>query len=213
MTIHCSTRHGALALVASALLASGCAGEKPVALLTFWDASASSQAYLKPCEQLLRQETRRLFPQDSLGLYRVSEDVACVYSGPALGNSLKSTFETYFLARPEERGTAMGRAFDMATRDSQEAQRQGYRPVILFLGDLADERVSGGGNIDWTTLPLLAEQLPPESRVICVYSEPRFAERLRQTLQPVLRERLIFINPELAASPGGMRLLRQAIGR
>lgn len=213
MTVKCSPRLGALILLASALLATGCEGQRPVALLTFWDASASSQIYQQQCEKLLRQETRRLFPQDSLGLYRVSQEVACVYSGPALGNSLKTTLETYFLVRPEERGTAMGTALEMATRDSLEAQRQGYRPVLLFLGDLADERVEGGGNIDWTTLPLLAQQLPPDSQLVCVYSEPRFADRLRQTLHPVLKERLVLINPELAASPGGVRLLRKAIGR
>ncbi len=191
----------------------GCEGPRPVALLAFWDASASSLPFQKECQEIIPQQTRRLLPKDSLSLYRVAQTVTTVHAGPALGNSLKSTFRTYFQVDPKERGTSMGMAFRLASRDAHQLATAGYRPVILFLGDLADERGPGTENIDWESLPRLAAELPPETKIVCMFSEPHFTERLTSSLLPILKDRLILINPELARSTGGRRLLRDAIGR
>lgn len=200
-------------LIAATVLVTGCDEEKPLALVAFIDASASSQRYMPAYERLLLQQTQRLFTADSLSVFRVSQQVTRVYYGPPISKSLRSTFKTYFQVEPNERGTAMGTAFTQALIEARQAEEQGYRPILLFLGDLADEQVSGQGNLDLKTLPTLAQQLPPECYLICAFSEPRYTERVRLVLQPTLKKRLILINPEVASSPAGLRQIREALRR
>lgn len=202
-----------LAMATLSLLATACQGSQPVALLAFWDASASSQPHQAACQRLIEQQTRRLIPSDSIGLYRVSQEVLNVYSGPPLGKSLKPTLERYFRLNPAERGTALGTAFELAIQEAQLAHANGYRPVLLFLGDMAGEAVPNRASFDWDALSDLAEGLPLESSIIIAFGEPRFTETMRRALRPVLGERLLLINPQLASSPGGARLVWQAIGR
>lgn len=202
-----------LMVTAALLLVPACQGSQPVALLAFWDASASSQPYQANSQHLIEYQIRRLIPADSIGLYRVSQDVLNIYSGPPLGKSLKPSLEGYFRLNPAERGTALGPAFELAIKEAQVAHRHGFRPVLLFLGDMAAEAVPDRRPYDWSALSTLVEGLPPESSIICAFSEPRFTETMRQSLRPVLGERLLLLNPQLASSPAGARLISRAIGR
>lgn len=212
MTVVRKTISRAIALLVTMSVA-GCEGPQPITMITFWDASASSLPYQKKCQKLVPEQTRRFLPRDSLALYRVAQRVTSVYSGKALGKSLESTYRTYFKVDTKERGTSLGTAFRLAIRDTRQAIAKGRRPVLLFLGDLADEKGPGTENIDWQKLPRLVAELPPETRFIFVYSEPRFTEHLETSLRPILQDRLTVITPALAETTGGRRLLRDAIGR
>ncbi len=141
---------------------------------------------------------------DKLVVYRMAATVGLIYSGEAWrGPALRDNLSSY-IKEPARRGTSYGTALERAAQEARSAAAEKRRPVILVLGDAADEPGPGVVNIDTGKLPGIVERLGPDAILAFVFVTPtdKFSDTftaLQNAFGPGYDERLGFSTPESEA--------------
>lgn len=200
-----------LAMVASV---SACVTPQGVDVVFLLDSSASSAAHRAEAIKFIGSLCRALEPGlDHVKVLRMSRDVYGLYDGDPRSRNLTAALEEYSQVKPEESGTAYGEALKRGLAEALAASKEGLRPAILVVGDGADEKVAGGGNVHWDQLGRDFADFPGDGRLAFVYIEPKWADRFDKALSGALRERVKFMSPPEAAGDEAVRTLRTLIGR
>lgn len=175
---------------------------EPVRVVAFLDASASSVHLRAKMTAFLEDFVGRLDRHlDKLIVYRMAATVGLIYSGEAWrGPSLRDNLAAY-IKEPARTGTSYGAALERAAQESRSAAAEKRRPVILLLGDAADEPGPGVVNIDRKKLPGLVESMGADAMLAFVFVDPtdRFSETFtafQNAFGPGYDERLQFSTPE-----------------
>lgn len=177
----------------------------PVRVVAFLDASSSS-ARLRPrmagfLEDFVGRLDRHI---DKLVVYRMAATVGLIYSGEAWrGPALRDNLAAY-IKEPPRTGTSYGAALARAIEEARAAKAEKRRPVVLMLGDGADEPGPGAVNLDPRRIPTQVKALGPEALLCFVFVDP--TDRFNATFAtfqdafgPGYDERLQFSTPESEA--------------
>ncbi len=141
---------------------------------------------------------------DKLVVYRMAATVGLIYSGQAWrGPALRDNLAAY-IKEPARTGTSYGAAIARAAEEARSAHAEKRRPVVLLLGDAADEPGPGVVNLDPRKIPAQVEALGPEALLAFVFVDPtdRFNEKFgafQTAFGPSYDERLQFSTPESEA--------------
>lgn len=184
-----------MALVA---LLSGCEEPKPVSLIALLDSSASFEPRRNESLAIVRSVSERLEPQiDKVIAFRVAGEVYWLYDNERPGGKkLMEALGEYVKVATNDRGTAYGTALERGLKEARDVSGKVGRSAVVILGDGADERSSKGANIDWATLPQRFEKFPQNANLFFLFVAPQAGDRFRETLKPVLGERLHLFTPE-----------------
>lgn len=175
---------------------------EPVRVVAFLDASASSMALRPKMKGFLEDFVGRLDRhRDKLVVYRLANNAGLVYSGEAWrGPALRNNLEAY-IKEPAAAGTSYGLAFERAIEEVAVAKAEGRIPVVLMLGDAADEPGPGCINIAPERIPEYVSGLGSTTLLSFVFANPtdRFSDTFRafqSAIGPDADERLQFSTPE-----------------
>lgn len=201
-----------LALAAALLITAGCTPPRPIDVVFILDSSASFTKFRQSAIRTVRKITESLNPDDRVSIYRLDDAVYNIYSGPPIMRRLKQALETYSQVKPGESGTAYGAAINRGLEDIQQASIP--QAALIILGDGADELCKGGGNIDWKTLPLAFHSFPASASLAFLYTPPKFGDRYRQALAPVLGDkRLLILAPEFSRNGMAARKIERLLAQ
>jgi hypothetical protein len=188
---------GAVACLTAPVLA-GCEPPPPVSLVLFLDSSASFERHREPALQLISDVASNLDPHlDHISAFRVASGVQWLYSSEKTSDKkLKDALTGYLSVDHDDNGTAYGTALEGSVAEAQRAPATPSRTAVLLIGDGADERSLNGRNVDWEKLPRQFQTFPKNARLYFLFISPKAGHRFRETLLPVLGDRLALYTPE-----------------
>jgi hypothetical protein len=184
--------------VAAASALSGCEPPPPVSLVMFLDSSASFERHRGPALQLISDVASNLDPHiDHISAFRVASGVHWLYSSEKTSDKkLKDALNGYLNVNRDDNGTAYGTALEGSIKEAKRVAAGTSRTAVLLIGDGADERSLNGRNVDWEKLPRQFQSFPKNARLYFLFVSPTAGHRFRETLLPVLGDRLALYTPE-----------------
>ncbi|MBM3275357.1 MAG: VWA domain-containing protein [Candidatus Sericytochromatia bacterium] len=195
----------ALCLTLGVLPACNAKPPEPVRVVAFLDASSSSVRLRPQMTAFLEDFVGRLDRHlDKLVVYRLAATVGLIYSGEAWrGPALRNNLAAY-IKEPARKGTSYGAALERAAQEARGAEAEKRRPVILLLGDAADEPGPGCKNIDRKALPGLVRKMGESAILAFVFADPtdKFSDTFtafQDAFGASYDERLQFSTPESEA--------------
>ncbi len=198
-----------------ASLVGGCSNKEPATVVVFLDSSASFASKRPSAAKVVRDVSVRLrrHLDDRIIIYRLSQRVFNIYSGPPLKQSLNPLLEAYTGVGGGEKGTAYGLGLKRAVQEAVAVGRGPGRLAMVFLGDGEDEAVRPSDNISWDSLPALTGQIPANAMLAFLFINPQRGDLFRHALSGILGDRLVLLPPELATGPGAVKSICAFIGR
>lgn len=180
----------------------GCERPEPVRVVAFMDASESSRDLRPKMTAFLEDFVGRLDRHlDKLVVYRLANRIDIIYAGEAWrGPALRNNLAAY-IKEPAAMGTSYGLALERAIEEVGYAEAEKRRPVVLFLGDAADEPGPGCVNIDPAKLPEAVKMLGPRTLMAFVFVNPtdhfsNLYHAFQAAFGPSYDEQLQFSTPE-----------------
>lgn len=188
---------------------------QPVATIFLLDTSASNKNLQHKQEQTILKVCKRLDSEDHAIIYVVTEDAYNIYNGkPNKLVAMKKAMETRGGYDTKNWGTAYGLALYKAVGDALRFKEEGYRPVIVFLGDMENEG-DIKKQINWNTLPKNIKntlKYIPDFTLAFLYAHPQKLDEIRQTLLPVLKEKQLIMASEENVD-AAVRKILETVGR
>ncbi len=188
---------------------------QPVATIFLLDTSASNKNLQHQQEQTILKVCKRLDSEDHAIIYVVTEDAYNIYNGkPNKLVAMKKAMETRGTYNTKSWGTAYGVALYKAVGDALRFKEEGYRPVIVFLGDMENEG-DIKKQINWNTLPKNIKntlKYIPDFTLAFLYAHPQKLDEIRQTLLPVLKEKQLIMASEENVD-AAVRKILETVGR
>ncbi len=188
---------------------------QPVATIFLLDTSASNKSLQHQQEQTILKICKRLDSEDHALIYAVTEDAYNIYNGkPNKLVAMKKTMETRGGYDDKNWGTAYGLALYKAVGDALRFKEEGYRPVIIFLGDMENEG-DIRKQINWNTLPKNIQgtlKYIPDFTMAFLFAHPQKLDEIRQTLLPVLKEKQLIMASEENVD-AAVRKILETVGR
>lgn len=188
---------------------------KPVAAVFLLDISASNRNLLAQQEQTILKISKRLDSEDHALIYVVTEDTYSVYNGnPHKLVAMRESMKKRGAFDEKSFGTAYGLALKKAVGDALRYKQDGYKPVIVVLGDLENEG-DITKQINWNTLPKNIKKTLdyiPDLTLAFLYAHPQKLDDVRHTLLPVIKEKNLIIASEENVDQAVRKIL-EAVGR
>ena len=185
------------------------------AIIFVLDSSASNQKMLPQEIQYIKSLCAILDPEDAIKILKVSDSSYLIYEGsPGDTKGITKAVSAFTKNEGTDIGTAYGEAVKKAVGHCLTMKKEGYRPAIVVVGDLA----SNGDitkQINWVTLPKniqKTKQYIPELAMMFVYAPPEKLDLAKTKLNPVLGERKLIIANSENTDKANTRFLK-AIGR
>lgn len=184
---------------------------KPVSVIFVIDSSASNQKNLAQEKSFIKRFVSFLDPSDKISIIKTSETVYLIYQGkPNRPIPISKSMDKFTQLEPNEKGTAYGKAIDRALNLAKQENKNGFRPVIVVIGDLEDEYVKEG-NLNWDTIAVEIKKLKavaPETTFAFFFAHPQKLDNINQKLTDILNNNLL-IAPETATNETLRTLLDQ----
>lgn len=188
---------------------------KPVSAIFLLDISASNRNLLSQQEQTILKISKRLDSEDHALIYIVTEDTYSVYNGnPHKLVAMRESMKKRGAFDSKSFGTAYGLALKKAIGDALRYKQDGYKPVIIVLGDLENEGAITK-QINWSTLPKNIQntlKYIPDLTLAFLYAHPQKLDDVRHTLLPVIKEKNLIIASEENVDQAVRKIL-EAVGR
>lgn len=203
----------ALAMVCSG--SKGCTGApSPITAIFFLDSSASSAPHREEAihsVMLLTQDLQRTI--DHISVYRLNDKVNNLYAGDPIKKDLKRVLNDYLHSPQDRAGTAYGTALLRGLEEAKQAKRRGDEVALFVLGDLADEPVKDGRNLDDGVLKSLEHEFPSDGVLAFLFADPRYSDRVYRRLHPKLGEHFRSLTPQTSENMQVVRELYRLLGR
>lgn len=179
------------------------------------DSSASNQSMLPEEIQYVKSLCSILDPEDAIKILKVSQSSYLIYEGsPSDSSGISKSFNEYTKSEGKEYGTAYGEALKKALDHALTMKKEGYRPSVVIVGDLANEGEISK-QINWETLPeniKKVQEYIPELALMFVFAPPEKLDLAKTKLNPVLGEKKLIIANKANVDKANRRFLN-AIGR
>ena len=188
---------------------------KPAMVVFVVDSSASNQQSLPEQKKFLKQICSSLDPEDKIKIIKVSQEAYLIYEGTPHNNSgITKAADAFTQYDEKEYGTAYGEALKKAFSYVLTAEKDGYTPAVVVLGDLESE-----GDItkqaDWANMDKNVENVKkyaPEMAMMFLFAHPKKLDMVKEKLNPVLGEKKLILSPEQNADKA-LRSFINALGR
>ncbi len=178
------------------------------------DSSQSNQKNLPAELKYVKSLCAILDPEDAVKIIKVSRSSYLIYEGtPADIQGITKAVES-FTANKKDNYTSYGEGIKKALGYCLTMQKEGYRPSIVVIGDLANEGIISK-QLNWETLPQNiknVQKYAPELAMMFVFAPPQKLDKVKTKLAPILGEtRLVTANAAMV-DKSDSRFLK-AIGR
>ena len=188
---------------------------KPAAVIFVVDSSASNQKELAEQKKSLRQICNLLDPEDQVKILKVSQDSYLIYEGaPFNGSGIEKAMDAFTQYDQKDYGTAYGLGLKKAFSYCLTMKKEGYRPSVVVIGDLANQGTLSK-QLNWETLPQNVKKVQnyiPELAMMFVFAPPEKLDLAKTKLAPILGETKLVIANEAMVDKSNRRFLK-AIGR
>ncbi len=178
------------------------------------DSSQSNQKNLPAELKYVKSLCAILDPEDAVKIIKVSRSSYLIYEGtPADIQGITKAVES-FTANKKDNYTSYGEGIKKALGYCLTMQKEGYRPSVVVIGDLANEGIISK-QLNWETLPQNiknVQKYAPELAMMFVFAPPQKLDKVKTKLAPILGEtRLVTANAAMV-DKSDSRFLK-AIGR
>ena len=178
------------------------------------DSSLSNQKNLPAELKYVKSLCAVLDPEDAIKIIKVSQSSYLIYEGtPADVQGITKAVES-FTSNKKDNYTSYGEGIKKALGYCLTMQKEGYRPSVVVIGDLANEGILSK-QLNWETLPQNIKNIQkyaPELAMMFVYAPPQKLDIVKTKLAPVLGEtRLVTANAAMVDQSDNRFL--KAIGR
>ena len=178
------------------------------------DGSASNQKKLADEIKYIKSLCAVLDPEDAVKIIKVTGGSYLIFEGtPADSAEIGMSIET-LKKNKNDYTTSYGEAIKKALDYCLAMKKEGYKPSVVVIGDLANQGVLAK-QINWETLPENIKNVKkyiPELAMMFMYAPPEKLDLVKTKLSPVLGEtRLVIVN-EAMVDKSDRRFLK-AIGR
>ncbi len=178
------------------------------------DSSLSNQKNLPAELKYVKSLCAILDPEDAVKIIKVSKSSYLIYEGtPADVQGITKAVES-FTSNKKDNYTSYGEGIKKALGYCLTMKKEGYRPSVVVIGDLANEGILSK-QLNWETLPQNIKNIQkyaPELAMMFVYAPPQKLDIVKTKLAPVLGEtRLVTANAAMIDKSD--RRFLKAIGR
>ncbi len=178
------------------------------------DSSQSNQKNLPAELKYVKSLCAILDPEDAVKIIKVSRSSYLIYEGtPADIQGITKAVES-FTANKKDNYTSYGEGIKKALGYCLTMQKEGYRPSVVVIGDLANEGIISK-QLNWETLPQNiknVQKYAPELAMMFVFAPPQKLDKVKTKLAQILGEtRLVTANAAMV-DKSDSRFLK-AIGR
>lgn len=188
---------------------------KPNGVIFVLDISNSDRNIRQLEEKTILKICKKLDFEDKSKIYVLNEDVFLVYNeAPNNRGAIKNTFAQYSKFDKNSTGAAYGLALKKAVNDALILKKQGYKPSIVFLGDL-ENKGALDKQINWDRLNKNISNTMkyiPDLSFVFLFAHPQKLESSRERLKNVVPDNQLFVAPEESVNLTVDNFL-QSIGR
>jgi hypothetical protein len=178
------------------------------------DSSLSNQKNLPAELKYVKSLCAILDPEDAVKIIKVSKSSYLIYEGtPADVQGITKAVES-FTSNKKDNYTSYGEGIKKALGYCLTMKKEGYRPSVVVIGDLANEGILSK-QLNWETLPQNIKNIQkyaPELAMMFVYAPPEKLDLVKTKLSPILGETRLIVANEAMVDKSNRRLLK-AIGR
>lgn len=178
------------------------------------DSSASNQSKLANEIKYIKSLCAILDPEDAIKILKVANKSYLIYEGtPADMVEITKSLET-FTNNKKDNTTSYGEAMKKAFGYCLSMKKEGYRPSVVVVGDLANQGVLSR-QLNWETFPQNVKNVQkyiPELAMMFVFAPPEKMDLVKTKLSPVLGETRLVVANEAMVDKSGRRFIK-AIGR
>ncbi len=172
---------------------------KPAMVIFVVDSSASNQNLLPEQKKFLKQVCSTLDPEDQIKIIRVSQDAYLIYEGDPFNSSgISKAMDAFTKYDQNDYGTAYGTGLKKAFSYVLTAQKDGYTPGVVVMGDLENEG-DVSKQLDWNNLGknvANVQEYAPNLSMMFVFAHPQKLDMVKEKLDPVLGEKHLVVSPE-----------------
>ncbi len=178
------------------------------------DGSASNQKKLSDEIKYIKSLCAILDPEDAVKIIKAANSSYLIFEGtPADSAEIGKSIEA-LKSNKKDYTTSYGEALKKALGYTLSMKKEGYRPSVVVIGDLANQGVISR-QLNWETLPKNikgVQKYVPELAMMFLYAPPEKLDLVKTKLSPVLGETRLVVANEAMIDKSDRRFLK-AIGR
>ena len=178
------------------------------------DSSASNKNKIPDEIKYVKTLCATLDPEDAIKIIKVASNSYLIYEGtPADSTEITKSLEK-FTNNKTDNSTSYGEGIKKALGYCLTMKKEGYRPSVIVIGDLANQGTLSK-QLKWETLPQNIKNVQkyiPELVMMFVYTPPEKMDLVKTKLAPVLGETKLIVANEAMVEKSGRRFIK-AIGR
>lgn len=163
--------------------------------------------------KFIKQFCAILDAEDKVKILQVSEDSYLIYEGsPQSLTEITKSLNQYTKTKGNKKFSSYNSAIKKAVQHCLVMKKNGYVPSIVVIGSLEN---NGKDAIDWNTLPLNIKKTlkyMPDFTISFLWAEPRFLDKVKVELTPILGENQLIISTEYTIDKVSRKILK-AVGR
>lgn len=185
---------------------------KPAFFVILVDASENNKK-LDLQNKFIKQFCAVLDAEDKVKILQVSGDSYLIYEGsPQSLTEITKSLNQYTKTTGNKKVSSYNSAIKKSVQHCLVMKKNGYIPSIVVIGSLEN---NGKDAIDWNTLPLNIKKTlkyMPDFTMSFLWAEPRFLDKVKVELVPILGENQLIISTEYTIDKVSRKILK-AIGR